>query len=40
MSEPLFVVFMLASLAAAIRTEAPAAYRWALLAGIVGGLAA
>jgi 4-amino-4-deoxy-L-arabinose transferase-like glycosyltransferase len=40
MSEPLFVVLMLGSLAAAIQHRRSAhAYRWALLAGFVGGLA-
>ena len=40
MSEPLFVVLMLGSLAAAIQHRGSAhAYRWALLAGFVGGLA-
>lgn len=40
MSEPLFVVLMLGSLAAAIQHLGSAhAYRWALLAGFVGGLA-
>jgi 4-amino-4-deoxy-L-arabinose transferase-like glycosyltransferase len=40
MSEPLFVVLMLGSLAAAIQhRRSTHAYRWALLAGLVGGLA-
>ena len=40
MSEPLFVVLMLGSLAAAIQhRRSPHAYRWALLAGFVAGLA-
>ena len=40
MSEPLFVVLMLGSLAAAIQhRRSTHAYRWALLAGFVGGLA-
>ena len=40
MSEPLFVVLMLGSLAAAIQhRRSSASYRWALLAGFVGGLA-
>ncbi len=40
MSEPLFVVLMLGSLAAAIQHRRSAhGYRWALLAGFVGGLA-
>ena len=41
MSEPLFDVFMLASLAAALaHRRSPHRYRWALLAGVLGGLAA
>ena len=41
MSEPLFDVFMLASLAAALaHRRSPHRYRWALLAGVMGGLAA
>jgi 4-amino-4-deoxy-L-arabinose transferase-like glycosyltransferase len=41
MSEPLFDVFMLASLAAALAHRRSAhRYRWALLAGVLGGLAA
>jgi 4-amino-4-deoxy-L-arabinose transferase-like glycosyltransferase len=41
MSEPLFDVFMLASLAAALaHRRSPHRYRWALVAGIMGGLAA
>ena len=41
MSEPLFDVFMLASLAAALAyRRSPHRYRWALLAGVMGGLAA
>ncbi len=40
MSEPLFVVLMLGSLAAAIQLRRSRhTYRWALLAGFVGGLA-
>ena len=40
MSEPLFDVFMLASLAAALAYRRSAhRYRWALLAGVLGGLA-
>jgi 4-amino-4-deoxy-L-arabinose transferase-like glycosyltransferase len=41
MSEPLFDVFMLASLAAALaHRRSPHRYRWALVAGVMGGLAA
>jgi 4-amino-4-deoxy-L-arabinose transferase-like glycosyltransferase len=41
MSEPLFDVFMLASLAAVLaHRRSPHRYRWALLAGVLGGLAA
>ena len=41
MSEPLFDVFMLASLAAVLaHRRSPHRYRWALLAGVMGGLAA
>ncbi|MGZ8634994.1 MAG: ArnT family glycosyltransferase [Solirubrobacteraceae bacterium] len=41
MSEPLFDVFMLASLAAALaHRRSPHRYRWAVLAGVMGGLAA
>ena len=41
MSEPLFDVFMLASLAAVLaHRRSPHLYRWALLAGLMGGLAA
>ena len=40
MSEPLFDVFMLASLAAALAyRRSPHRYRWALAAGVLGGLA-
>jgi 4-amino-4-deoxy-L-arabinose transferase-like glycosyltransferase len=40
MSEPLYDVFMLASLAAAIaHRRSPHRYRWALLAGVLAGLA-
>ena len=40
MSEPLFDVFMLASLAAVLAyRRSPHRYRWALVAGILGGLA-
>jgi 4-amino-4-deoxy-L-arabinose transferase-like glycosyltransferase len=40
MSEPLFDVFMLASLAAALAyRRSPHRYRWALLAGVMAGLA-
>jgi 4-amino-4-deoxy-L-arabinose transferase-like glycosyltransferase len=40
MSEPLFDAFMLASLAAALaHRRSPHRYRWALLAGVMGGLA-
>ena len=41
MSEPLFDVFMLASLAAVLAyRRSPHRYRWALAAGVLGGLAA
>jgi 4-amino-4-deoxy-L-arabinose transferase-like glycosyltransferase len=41
MSEPLFDAFMLASLAAALaHRRSPHRYRWAVLAGVLGGLAA
>jgi 4-amino-4-deoxy-L-arabinose transferase-like glycosyltransferase len=41
MSEPLFDVFMLASLAAALaHRRSPHRYRWAVVAGVMGGLAA
>jgi 4-amino-4-deoxy-L-arabinose transferase-like glycosyltransferase len=40
MSEPLFDLFMLASLVAALAyRRSPHRYRWALLAGVLGGLA-
>jgi 4-amino-4-deoxy-L-arabinose transferase-like glycosyltransferase len=41
MSEPLFDAFMLASLAAALAyRRSPHRYRWAVLSGVLGGLAA
>jgi 4-amino-4-deoxy-L-arabinose transferase-like glycosyltransferase len=41
MSEPLFDAFMLAALAAALaHRRSPHRYRWAVLAGVLGGLAA